>query len=122
MERIETSARLALIEQAGLAVATLVEGLSQDELLRSRLTRAEVQRQLRTLVASAAGVTPGAREAMPEVDWNGWAALGQQLAQPAGEALDEALWFACSALVPATLLWLRVYRQGQPALFRMGPG
>jgi len=122
MERIETSARLALIEQAGLAVATLVESLSQDELLRSRLTRAEVMRQLRTLVASATGVAPAVRETMPELDWNGWAALGQQLAQPPGEALDEALWFACSALVPATLLWLRVYRQAQPTLFRMGAG
>jgi hypothetical protein len=35
--------------------------------------------------------------------------------------LDEALWFACEAMVPATLLWLRVYRQNQPELFRMAP-
>lgn len=40
---------------------------------------------------------------------------------PAGNALDEALWFACESLVPATLLWLRVYQQSQPELFRMAP-
>lgn len=27
----------------------------------------------------------------------------------ARDTLDEALWFACESLVPATLLWLRVY-------------
>lgn len=42
-----------------------------------------------------------------------------QLAGPPGETLDEALWFASQSLVPATLLWLRVYRQSQPDLFRM---
>lgn len=36
-----------------------------------------------------------------------------------GPQLDEALWFATTSLVPALLLWLRVYRQGQPELFRM---
>lgn len=37
------------------------------------------------------------------------------------DTLDEALWFACEALAPATLLWLRVYQQSQPELFRMAP-
>ena len=39
----------------------------------------------------------------------------------ARDTLDETLWFACEALVPATLLWLRVYQQSQPELFRMVP-
>lgn len=118
---IMNSALLKLIEQAGTAIATLIEGLEQKELLRSRLTRAEVQRQLKILADSAAQVPPSARADMPELDWSGWDAMRTRFAAPAGEALDEALWFACEALVPATLLWLRVYQQSQPESFRMVP-
>lgn len=115
----ETGALLGIVEQAGYGVATLIEGLEREELLRSRLTRAEVQRLLRQMADSLAALGPPARHAMPELDWDGWQALAPQLARRSGEALDEALWFACESLVPATLLWLRVYRQGQPGLFRM---
>lgn len=119
MPQILTGALLALIEQSGTAVLTLVEGQERDQLLRSRLTRAEVLRQLTTLARSATQVEPALRADMPELDWPGWDAIGPRLAGPPGAALDEALWFACESLVPATLLWLRVYREGQPALFRM---
>lgn len=44
-----SSALLGIVEQAGLGVVTLIENLERDELLRSRLTRYEVQRQLKTL-------------------------------------------------------------------------
>lgn len=117
--QVADSALLGLIEQAGLAVATLVEDLERDEFLRSRLTRVEVTRQLMTLADSAAQVTPLARTQMPELEWDSWEGLRARLRLPPGEALDEALWFACQSLVPATLLWLRVYRQSQPELFRM---
>jgi uncharacterized protein with HEPN domain len=121
MSPILNSALLSLMEQAGSAIATLMEGLERDELLRSRLTRAEVLRQLRTLADSAGQIAPAARREMPELDWTGWDAMRSRFSAPAGEALDEALWFACESLVPATLLWLRVYQQSQPALFRMAP-
>lgn len=114
------SALLALIEQAGTGIAILVDGLARDELLGSRLTRAEVLRQLRTLADSAGQVPPTLRAEMPELDWPGWDAMRTRLKAPPGEALDEALGFACESLVPATLLWLRVYQKSQPALFRMG--
>jgi uncharacterized protein with HEPN domain len=116
---VADSALLGLIEQAGLAVATLVESLERDEFLRSRLTRAEVLRQLFTLADSAAQVAPASRSRMPELDWDSWDGLRARLRLPSGDALDDALWFAVESLVPATLLWLRVYRQSQPDLFRM---
>ena len=121
MTSIINSALLSLMEQAGISIATLIEGLEQSELLRSRLTRAEVLRQLRTLADSAGQVAPAARADMPELDWAGWDAMLPRFSAPAGEALDDALWFACASLVPATLLWLRVYQQSQPELFRMSP-
>ncbi|MFW5328755.1 hypothetical protein [Hydrogenophaga sp. ZJX-1] len=113
------SALLGLIQGACESVLILVEQLPREELMRSRLTRAEVQRQLATLAASVAQIEPDQRATMPELDWSGWALMQVQLAGPPGETLDEALWFASQSLVPATLLWLRVYRQSQPDLFRM---
>jgi hypothetical protein len=119
MSGIAGGALLAIIEQAGLAIVILIEGLERDELLRSRLTRGEVLRQLHTLAASAAGIDADLRVAMPEIDWSGWEAMRRPLSLPPGDDLDEALWFACESLVPATLLWLRVHRQSQAALFQM---
>lgn len=121
MNRIATSALLALIEQSGLAVVTLAEGLDEADLRRSRLTRAELLRHLRVLARSAVSVPPSARGDMPELDWDGWRTMVAQLQADHGEEVDEALWFAVSSLVPASLLWLRVYRQSQPRLFEMSP-
>lgn len=116
---LETSALLAIIEQAGLAVLTLVENLSQDELQRSRLTRVAVHSQLITLSNSLANLAPTLQANMPELGWDGWNGLQAALQGPPGPTLDDALWFACGSLVPATVLWLRVYRKDKPALFRM---
>jgi uncharacterized protein with HEPN domain len=122
VNRIATSALLALIEQSGLAVVTLAEGLDEADLRRSRLTRAEVLRHLRVLARSAMAVTPSAREDMPELDWDGWRRLSLQLLAEAGDDLDEAIWFAIHSVVPATLLWLRLYRQSHPLWFTMTSG
>lgn len=119
MTQVVTPALLGSVEQAGLGVVILIEGLEREELLRSRLTRAEVLRQLQTLADSLGQVEPAGRRGMPELDWDGWDALRPRLRGQGGEALDDALWFACESLVPATLLWLRVYQQSQPELFRM---
>ncbi|MBH1957062.1 hypothetical protein [Polaromonas sp.] len=121
MTSLITTALLGLIEQAGTAIATLTEGLERNELLRSRLTRTEVLRQLKLLADSVAQLEPAARSEMPELDWSGWDAMCPRFSGPPGEPLDDALWFACESLVPATLLWLRVYQQSQPMLFRMTP-
>jgi hypothetical protein len=124
------SALLAIADQAGRAVLTFTEGLAQDEFLRSRLTRAEVLRHTRLLASAAAGLPAALREQMPEIDWAGWAALPRRLqavpvpadsgAGPATDEPGEALWFAVQSLVPATLLWLQVYREHEPRLFQMG--
>lgn len=122
MNQIATSALLNLIEQTGLDVATLAEGLDEADLRRSRLTRAELLRQLRLMANSAMAVPPSAHEAMPELDWEGWRLLALRLQADAGADVDGAIWFAIQSVVPATLLWLRVYRQNQPQLFVMAPG
>ena len=111
---------IGLIQEAGEAVLTLTEGLAQGELLSSRLTRAEVTRQLEVMASALRRMPPALMQAMPEVDWAGWRGVEVSLRE-AGPAREDALWFGVSALVPATLSWMRVYRQSSPELFNYWP-
>lgn len=111
---------LSIIEEAGVAVLTLTEGLEKDEFLASRLTRAETQRQLKIMSESAANLPPQMQALLAEVDWSGWQRVAQRLGA-SGDAEQEALWFAVRSLVPATLMWLRVYRTNQPEVFECKP-
>lgn len=111
---------LSIIEEAGIAVLTLTEGLEKDELLASRLTRAETRRQVTIIGESVANLAPHTLTTLAEVDWEGWRTVARQLgAKPREE--QEALWFAVRALVPATLMWLRVYRKERPDIFECKP-
>lgn len=111
---------LSIIDEAGVAVLTLTEGLDKDEFLASRLTRTETLRQVRIMAASAGNVPPPTQALLPEVEWRGWQTVACQLDEgPTAHA--EALWFAIRSLVPATLMWLRVYRQNQPQVFQWAP-
>lgn len=111
---------LSIIEEAGVAVLTLTEGLEKDEFLASRLTRTETLRHVRILSTSAANVPPQTQALLPELDWRGWQTVACQLGE-APAAHGEALWFAVRSLVPATLMWLRVYRHNQPQVFQWVP-
>lgn len=111
-----TAPMLKLTWTAGEAVLTLTEGLPEADLLRSRLTRAETQRQLQSMATALSDAPDALRHLMPEIDWAGWRATRLALAST-GPQQDEALCFAVRSLVPATLSWLRVYQQSQPELF-----
>lgn len=111
---------LSLIEEAGVAVLTLTEGLEEGEFLASRLTRAETQRQLRIMAESAANLPPQVRTLLAEVDWDGWQTVASRIGK-GGYAEQEALWFAVRSLAPATLMWLRVYHKSLPEIFECKP-
>jgi len=111
---------LSIIEDAGVAVLTLTEGLEEGEFLASRLTRAETRRQLQTLADSAANLPPHVRTLLAEIDWEGWQAMADRV-RVGGRAEDEALWFGVRSLAPATLMWLRVYRKSLPEIFECKP-
>lgn len=116
------AALLKAIDESGINILTLVEGVVPSELLASRLTQMEVIHQLRTLIDAADGLPAAVREGMPEIDWPGIRAAGQALSGPPGPARNDALLFASQALVPATLMWLRVYQQQHPDWFAMTLG
>ncbi len=111
---------LSIIENAGVAVLTLTEGLEKDEFLSSRLTRAETTRQLKIMSDSMASLPPSTQVLLEEIDWKGWQSLARRIGGGDG-AEEEALWFAACSLVPATLMWLRVYRKSQPEDFLYKP-
>lgn len=117
---IMTAATLGAIVEAGANVLTLVEGLEQAEFERSRITRREVGRLLLVMAGALVGLEAAAQARLPEIDWPGWARVASELRQPAADAADTA-WFAARAMVPATLMWLQVYRRAEPALFEYRP-
>jgi uncharacterized protein with HEPN domain len=109
-------ALFAMIEEAGECVLVMTEEVDKGEFLRSRLTRYEVQRRLLIMARSAGNVPPEERAQMPEMPWDGWATVARDL-HKGNPDMDELLWFAVTALAPATMMWIEVYRKNQPELF-----
>lgn len=111
------AAILAIIEEAGVNVLILTEGLEEAEFLSTRLTREEVKRQIGIMAGVAGKLSDAIHAELPEVDWEGWAVVAKRMDQEA----DDALWFSVRSLVPATLMWLRVCRRSRPELFACKP-
>ncbi|PWV61145.1 hypothetical protein [Plasticicumulans acidivorans] len=119
---LESAALLSLVERTGTDILTIVEGLSEEEFFRSRLTRQEVRRQVCLLASTLAGAPPLLRERLPELAWNDWARTALILGDGADAAQERlALWQALNVLVVETLSWLRVHRESQPELFAFAP-
>ncbi len=115
------AALLANIVNAGTDALVLAEDMDEATFRRSRLARAEMARLVGVMATNLADLPDAQRQQFAEIDWNTWRALPEQLnADPATH--DEALWFAIRALVPATLMWLRVYKEGAPQVFEFQQG
>ncbi len=115
-----TGPMLDILEQAGEDVLTLTEGLEPEEFFSSHITQMEALRQIRTMAETAANLPPELKLQITEIDWAGWSVLVTQFATTGGFERD-AVWFGIRSLIPATLLWLRVYRNNQPQLFSYAP-
>lgn len=118
MLTIEDRQAVDAIENACTGVLTLAEGLEQTELLASRLTKYEILRELLVACDAHAALSAGAREAMEELDWGGWASIGQRIRE-GGEAEIKASWLAIRAMAPTTLGWIRFYRSQKPEWFSL---
>lgn len=115
-----TGPLLDILQQAGEDVLTLTEGLEPEQFFSSHLTQMEALRQIRSMAETVGNLPPTLKATIAEIDWGGWSALGSQLATSGGFERDAA-WFGVRSLIPATLLWLRVYRKNQPELFGYEP-
>lgn len=105
------------INECGEAILTLMDGVEDGELLASRLTRHEVDRQLKLLHYAVQALPTDLCQAMPEVDWSGMKGVAQTLSLPSSTQRDQALLFATRSQVPALMMWLRVYREQHPDWF-----
>jgi len=110
---------LALIERAATEILTLIGEMEEHDFFATRLTRAEAVKRLGRIAEAVEALPQTIHAALPEIDWKGWRELGQSLASAA--APQAAVWHAVSDLTPATLQWLRVYRDEQPQLFAPAP-
>lgn len=115
-----TGALLKIIEESCEAILTLTEGVEPDEFFASRITQQEVMRQIHTIADTSANLPYEVKRDMAEIDWAGWHVLRMQV-MTAGGFERDALWFAVRSLVPATLMWLRVFRKNTPELFLIKP-
>lgn len=113
-----SGALLGILEEAGTSVLILTEGVEPEEFFSSGLTQQEVLKQMRVMTETAANLPPELKHKIAEIDWAGWSVLNMQLTVAGGFERD-ALWFAVRSLVPATLMWLRVYRKDAPELFSL---
>jgi len=117
---LNSAAMLNILEEGGTGVLTLAESLNEEEFFSSRLTKGEVLRHLRTMAETAENLGREVKAQMPEIDWAGWGLLRSKLKDPVDPDRD-AIWFGVSSLVPATLLWLRLYKKNLPELFEFKP-
>lgn len=113
---IVSGAMLAILQEAGNSVLIMTEGLEYDEFFSSRITQYEVLRQLQVMTDTTFNLPYDLKQRMLEIDWEAWSALSIQFAKT-DESMQEAVWFAVHSLVPATLLWLRVFHKSTPELF-----
>ena len=113
---IVSGAMLGILQEAGNSVLIMTEGLEYDEFFNSRITQYEVVRQLQVMADTTFNLPYELKQRMLEIDWETWSALSTQFTKT-DESMQEAIWFAVRSLVPATLLWLRVFDQSMPELF-----
>jgi hypothetical protein len=100
---------LGAVEEATTAVLTLSEGLSDAELLGSRLTRREVRRQLLHAASALAELGDRGSALLPELDWAGFRDAAAGL-RAGGSDEDAALRAGVTQLAPSALSWIRMYR------------
>lgn len=120
VEGLHHRALCGVVARCGEAVLALVADMQgEDELFASRNTLAEIESQLLTMAQTLGNLPPALQGALPLVDWNGWRAVHRCLAGDRRPRRGE-IWYAISALVPATLVLFDRLRRWRPALFGIG--
>lgn len=114
-----TGAMLGLMEQLGMDIITLTEGLSEAEFFASRLARAQTLQRLSSMSRTVADLPAEVRQRMPEIDWDAWGALASILPRHANHPLQ--IWVAVQELTPLTVQRLKGYKKQQPKLFSIVP-
>ena len=104
-----------IIHTSGDAALRLLEALEggADELFDSTNTLAVVEESLLNVAHTLAHLPPVVMLRLSQTDWNGWAALHSALRHRI-EPRRDIVWYAASALLPATLVQLDRLRTQEP--------
>ena len=109
--RLVTNALFDIAVQSGeSALVCIAEMQNEDELFASANTLAAVEGHLLAIARSLADLPPDAQLALPELDWRGWQAVHEHLAGKLAPRREE-VWYAVTALVPATLVLIERLRR-----------
>jgi uncharacterized protein with HEPN domain len=88
------------MREAGRAIAEFIAGVGYGRFEADKMLRSAVERQFLIIGEAARQVSPGFREAHPEVPWRGVVGLRNVLAHEYGEVLVERLWLFATQRVP----------------------
>ena len=111
------AALLANFFEAGCAIQILVGDASQKQYEASRLTRPEVETQMRIMINTAKVLPEGVCKKMPKIDWQSWAELGEFL-PPQDAYSRDLVWNVIEFWLPRDGMELRRYRRQLTQLWR----
>lgn len=109
-----------IIHTRGDATLRLLEALEggADELFASANTLAVVEANVLDVARTLAHLPPVVMLRLSQTDWNGWAAALSALRHQI-EPRRDIVWYAVSALLPATLVQLDKLRAQEPEWFEI---
>lgn len=93
-------ARLWDMLDAARAIIEFIRGKRYDDLLRERMLRNAVERNLEIIGEAARCVSQGFRDAHPEIPWRAMISLRNVLAHEYGEIRYERLWTIATTQLP----------------------
>lgn len=112
-------ALIEIVGRCGHAVLDCVAEMQDEaELFASRNTLEAIEANLRTMAQTLGNLPPELSLRLTELDWDGWRGVYEALVED-GPGRRELVWYAVSALVPATLVLAERLRRQQPQLFEL---
>jgi len=93
-------ARLWDMLDAARAIIEFIRGKRYEDLLRERMLRNAVERNLEIIGEAARSVSQGFRDAHPEIQWRAMVSLRNVLAHEYGEIRYERLWTISTEQLP----------------------
>ena len=104
---IKDAARLNDIIKAGDAIAAFINGQTEEDYNRSLLLRSAVERQVEIVGEAARALSPGFKDAHPEIPWRKISATRNILTHDYGMIKNDILWRIAEVHIPDLVGQLR---------------
>jgi len=97
---IKDAARLNDMVKAGGAIASFIQGRTEQEYARDLLLRSAVERQVEIIGEAARAISAAFKNAHPEISWTKIGATRNILAHDYGMVKDDIMWRIAAVHVP----------------------